>query len=102
MRYIAKAYAKDTRPEKPEGFDSMSADDKKKARKKAPNGFRTKSGVTKLGEEAVFEVKTFGEAVSETAKLLNDLDPKAQAQVERVEISTDASDPATGANPFAR
>lgn len=88
MRYIAAAYAQDTRPEKIEGKD------------KPKGGWRTKSGNKKLGKQAVLEAKSFAEAVTKAADLVAKLSPANLKRVVRVQVALDTSSPEAGGNPF--
>lgn len=102
MRIIGTLYGPDTRPERPDGWDDMTTDEKAKAKKaaKAKDGFRTKSGTRALGQKASFDVKHMGEAVEKAAELLSGLDEKQAAQVTRVKLEVEESDTSTG-NPWA-
>lgn len=88
MRYIAAAYAQDTRPEKIDGKDAPKG------------GWRTKSGVKKLGKRATFDAKNLGEAVTKTAELVAGLSPANQKRVVKVVVALDTASPEAGGNPF--
>ena len=104
MRFIASAFERDSRPERPEGWDKMSSDEKKEAKKKhkAKDGFRTGSGVRKLGEKLNFDAKSFDAAAQEVVKVLAQIPAKQQESIVRVVISVDESDPSSGGNPWAK
>lgn len=88
MRFVASAYSQDTRPEKVEG------------RKAPEGGWRTKSGVRKLGKKAQMECKTLGEAVTKAAEMFAKLSPANAKKVVRVVVAVDKADPDSGANPW--
>lgn len=90
MRFTASAYGQDTRPEKPKNGKA----------EKPKGGWRTKSGVVKLGKRASIEAETFGEAVEKVAAIVAGMPDDAQAKVSRVKIEVDTSDPKSGGNPF--
>jgi hypothetical protein len=93
MRYVATAYALDSRPERPAK--------PKKDDEKPKGGYRTKSGHKKLGKSAVLDAPSFGAAIEAAAKLVASLSDEAQASVVRVQVTLDSTDPSSGAvNPF--
>lgn len=91
MRFNASAWATDSRPEKPD--NAKDAD-------KPKGGWRTKSGVRKLGNQATIEADSFSEAVEKTAALIGSMPDKVQSQVVRVRVEADPTDPEQDGNPF--
>lgn len=93
MRFLASVYAVDERPERPKS--KKEADDKK-----PKGGWRTKSGVRRLGERATLEADSFGGAVYKVGTLIGKLSDDAQSNIVRVRVEIDESSTESGGNPF--